>query len=222
MIQISELKFQYPASDFSLAIDDLTVPAGSRLAMVGPSGSGKSTLLALLAGILSPTAGKITVLDQRVDQMSAAAASRFRILNLGLIFQSFELIEHLTVLDNITLPYRLDRSLKLTSEVKNRAEQLATSLGVSKYLSRRPRKLSGGEQQRVAIARALVTQPSLVLADEPTGSLDPTNKRRVLQLLFNCLTAGREQPATLVCATHDVNLLEEFDMTWEVGGVVSS
>ena len=214
MLHLHDLKFSYPGSDFTIAISDFAVAAGGRVAIVGPSGSGKSTLLALMAGILTPSAGEIQVLGRRLDRMNPAARSEFRIVNLGLIFQSFELIEHLTVNDNILLPYRLHHSLKLTAAVKQRAESLAQSLGIHKLLGRRPMKLSGGEQQRVAIARALVTQPTLVLADEPTGSLDPANKLRVLGLLFDCLTecAGSE-PASLICATHDTNILSQFQTT---------
>ncbi|KAA3605566.1 MAG: ATP-binding cassette domain-containing protein [Planctomycetota bacterium] len=186
---------------------------GEKVALVGPSGCGKTTLLHLIAGILPLQSGKLEVLGKALEQQEDAARRAFRIRRLGLVFQEFELLDYLTVWENLILPYRLHPDLRWHQEASNRAKALAESLGLSTLLHRFPRRLSQGERQRVAVGRALVTQPGLVLGDEPTGNLDPDNARRSLELLFQQCEAIQ---ASLLVVTHDHSLLPRFDRTLEL------
>jgi putative ABC transport system ATP-binding protein len=210
MINIQDVRFAYPHSGFRLAIESLQVSAGEKVAVVGPSGSGKTTLLNLISGICVPQAGEVEVHGQHVSATNDAGRRSFRIQNIGFIFQQFELVQYLSVRDNILLPYLINRSLVLDGTVRERAEELARNTGIGNKLHRRVNRLSQGEQQRVAICRALLTRPSLILADEPTGNLDPRNKRRILDLLFQQCEEGE---LTLVAVTHDTNILGGFDRT---------
>ena len=215
MIEVSQLDFAYDGQGFHLRIDQFSIAAGRRVALIGPSGSGKSTLLHLSAGIILPPTGKVHVDGRDLTQLGRAARNNFRIAKIGLVFQSFELLEYLTVLDNLLLPFRLNRTLHLTAEVQQRAKQLADDLEIADKLARRPRQLSQGERQRVAIGRALIAEPALVLADEPTGNLDPTNKKRVVDLM---LDNAAQRGATVVMATHDHGLLDRFETVCEIRG----
>ncbi len=208
MIRITGLRFRYRGSDFRLHVPDLEIDRGASVAFTGPSGSGKTTLVNLIAGICTPGDGRITVDGVDVHALGDSARRRFRIRNLGLVFQEFELIEYLDVLDNILLPYRIASELKLDPSIRRRAVELADTVAIGDKLRRFVRRLSHGERQRVALCRALLTRPGLVLADEPTGNLDPANKLHVLDLLFDC---AREAGATLVVITHDHDLLHRFD-----------
>ncbi len=207
MIRVSQLEFAYGKGDFILHVDELTVEAGEQIALIGASGSGKSTLLHLLAGILSPRSGSIVVQEHDLRQLGDSARRDFRNAKIGLVFQEFELIEYLNVLDNIILPFRINTAQRLTADARRNAATIAKSLEVDDKLRRFPHQLSQGERQRVAIARALVTQPELLLADEPTGNLDPDNKNRVLNLMLRQAT---EQNVTVVMVTHDHGLLDRF------------
>ena len=208
MISLSNLTFSYPHSDFRLAISDFSVETGEKIAVVGPSGSGKTTLLNLLAGILTPKQGGIQVGETPVSTLGDAGRRDFRIRNIGFVFQDFELLDYLTIQDNILHPYRISGALKLSGEVRQRALDLAEQMGISKHLKKHPGELSQGEKQRAAICRALLPNPNLILADEATGNLDPANKRRILDLLFESVAAN---DATLVAVTHDHELLHRFD-----------
>ncbi len=208
MIRIENLRFQYPRSDFELSIDRLHVADGAKVAIVGPSGSGKTTLLNLIAGIGIPQTGTISVADQTVSSMSDAQRRDFRIRNIGMVFQQFELVDYLRGLDNVLLPYSINRSLNLTPDRRARAVELATAMGLDAKIKRWPHQLSQGEQQRVAICRALIAEPQLVLADEPTGNLDPANKTKILNLLFAQCDQTNQ---TLVVVTHDMAILDGFD-----------
>jgi putative ABC transport system ATP-binding protein len=190
-----------------LRVPELTIERGSTVAMVGPSGCGKTTLLNLVAGITSPGGGVITTNDVEVTALTDQARRDFRIRNIGLVFQEFELLEYLNVLDNILLPYRINSALELASDVRDRAQRLAQDVGIADKLDRHPDKLSQGEKQRVAVCRALLTEPVLLLADEPTGNLDPGNKGRVLDILFDY---AERSGATLVTVTHDLDLVDRF------------
>ena len=208
MVHIERLRFRYRHSDFALRVPDLAITRGCTVAFTGPSGSGKTTLLNLIAGIRTPDDGRITVDGVRINALNETARRAFRVRRLGLVFQEFELIEYLSVLDNILLPYRIGAGLRLERSTRERAIELARVVGIESKLRRYVGRLSQGEKQRVALCRALLPRPLLLLADEPTGSLDPANKMRVLDLLLQC---AAEVEATLVMVTHDHDLLDRFD-----------
>jgi len=208
MLAIKDLKFQYPTGNFSLSISEFAVKAGEKVAVIGPSGSGKTTLLNLLSGITLAGFGEIRVGDHTINTLSDAQRRDFRIQKIGFVFQEFELVDYLNVRDNILHPYRISSALKLDNSIKKRAADLAEKMGIGDKLKRSVVKLSHGEKQRTAICRALLTNPKLILADEATGNLDPDNKNRILDLLFNAVD---EQQATLLAVTHDYELLGKFD-----------
>jgi ABC-type lipoprotein export system ATPase subunit len=207
MIAISDLEFQFPHSDFRLAVPSLQIAAAERAAIVGPSGSGKTTLLNLISGILSPSRGSIRVGGREINALGDAARRAFRVAQIGLAFQNFELVGYLDVFENILLPYRLNPALRLTPEISGRAEQLARDTGIEHRLRYFPHRLSQGEKQRVAICRAMLPRPPLLLADEPTGQLDPSAKGRVVDLLFQQV---ERSGATLVMVTHDTEIAARF------------
>jgi ABC-type lipoprotein export system ATPase subunit len=208
MIQIRSLEFHYGNTDFRLAIPTFDIARSEKVAIIGPSGSGKTTLLHLMAGILTPEQGSVRVDEVPINALNDAGRRDFRITNIGFIFQDFELLDYLNVLDNILHPYRITGALKLHRGVRARAAMLAKAMGIGDKLKRRPHALSQGEKQRVAICRALLTKPKLILADEATGNLDPANKIHILELLFRSV---EEHAATLVAVTHDHALLTYFD-----------
>ncbi len=177
--------------DFSLALQ-----AGEFVALMGPSGSGKSTFLHLAAGLLLPTAGTIEVGGQDVTAMSDAAATKFRRRHEGVVFQAFNLLETLTVRENIALPVRLDHGRPNAARVS----ELVAKLGLAGKEARRPSELSGGEQQRVAIARALFAKPDVILADEPTGNLDAKASHAICGLLREL---NRTERSAILLVTHD-------------------
>ena len=187
---------------------ELEVARASSAAFIGPSGSGKTTLLHLIAGIALPQAGRIETNGVDVTNLSESARREFRIKNVGLVFQEFELLEYLSVLYNVLLPYRINPALELTPEVRERAQTVADQVGIGDKLARYPRQLSQGERQRVAVCRAVLTEPAVLMADEPTGNLDPLNKGRVLDILFDYAEASG---TTLLTVTHDHDLLGRFE-----------
>lgn len=172
---------------------DLTVEAGEFVAILGRSGSGKSTLINLIGGLERPDSGEVYVDGARVDKMSETRLARFRRRRIAFVFQSFNLLPHLTALENVTLAARLNRT-----GGRKAAEALLEQLGVANVMGKRPGQLSGGEQQRVAIARAAVARPRLLLADEPTGSLDSTSAAAVIELL----KMVHDAEMTIVTVTH--------------------
>lgn len=208
MIKLSTLQFDYRDGDFSLTIPELRVAVGEKVAVVGPSGSGKTTFLNLVAGIERPQQGKINVCDTDLHDLNDAMRREFRITQIGFVFQNFELLDYLNLRDNILHPYRISPALRLTAEVRERAQTLAHQMGLANLLDRRVNALSQGERQRTAICRALLPGPRLILADEATGNLDPHNKRLILDLLFDAVA---QQGSTLLAVTHDHDLLPSFD-----------
>jgi putative ABC transport system ATP-binding protein len=207
MIRIQDLEFGYGDDDFRLRIPSLEVAAGSTTALIGPSGSGKTTLLNLIAGIVLPAAGRIETAGHEVTSLGDGERRDFRVTRIGLVFQEFELLAYLNVLDNILLPCRINPSLALGASTRRRAVDLAGQVGLGGKLGRYPDQLSQGERQRVAVCRAALVKPSLVLADEPTGNLDPGNSERVMSLLLDYV---EREGATLLTVTHERGLLDRF------------
>ncbi len=207
MIQLADLQFGYREGDFALRVAKLELQRRERVALIGPSGCGKTTLLHLIAGIAMPESGSVRTNGVDLTTLDDGSRRDFRIRNIGLVFQEFELLEYLSVLDNILLPYRINPSLRLETSVRERAESLARRVGIGDKLARMATRLSHGEKQRVAVCRALIAEPELILADEPTGNLDPANKNRVLDILIDY---AEEHAATLLMVTHDRDLLGRF------------
>jgi putative ABC transport system ATP-binding protein len=210
LIRLKDIEFRYADGDFRLHVPELAIDAGATAAVVGPSGSGKTTLLNLIAGIVPVQRGTIETDDAAISSLSDAARRDFRVRRIGLVFQEFELLDYLSVFDNILLPYRINPSLRYTPEVGERAADLAGQVGIGDKLRRHPDRLSQGERQRVAVCRAVLPQPRLLLADEPTGNLDPANAARVLDILFEY---ARENGATFLAVTHDQALVPRFGQT---------
>ena len=190
---------------------NLSIETGTTVALTGPSGSGKSTLLNLISGIEDASSGSIIINDQMINHLSQNELCNFRNQNIGMIFQFFNLINDLTVIENISLPL-LMRGVNKKSILKT-VDNLIDSIGLRDSASFTPNLLSGGEAQRVAIARALVTKPSIILADEPTGNLDKRNTTNIINILIQLC---KENRSTLIMVTHDNDLLTKFDQTYTV------
>ena len=208
ILQIEDLKFWYTGKGFQLEISNLKINKGSKVAILGKSGSGKTTLAHLISGILKPQSGLIRFMGKDISDLSDGERRAYRIKNIGFIFQEFELIEYLSVLDNLILPYKLNKSLSLNEETISRAKAIAGRIEIENKLHKYPNQLSGGERQRLATARALITSPALVIADEPTGNLDTQTANKVLSEIIN---QSSKSNSTLLMITHDPRLLESFD-----------
>jgi putative ABC transport system ATP-binding protein len=180
---------------------DLEITSGEAVAIVGASGSGKSTLLALLAGLDTPSAGSVEVEGTSLFELDEDARAELRGRSVGFVFQSFQLLPSLTALENVMLPLELSSQQEIN--IQEEARQMLQRVGLGERLHHYPKHLSGGEQQRVALARAFVTRPKLLLADEPTGSLDADAAAAVIGLLFEM---NHEYRTTLVMVTHDESL----------------
>jgi ABC-type lipoprotein export system ATPase subunit len=207
-IEIKDLTFRYEARGFELNIPQLSIAAGKHVAIVGPSGCGKTTLAYLISGIHVPSGGNVDIGQHSITGMTDGQRRDFRISNIGFIFQEFELLEYLRVEENIILPYLVNASLGLDKAVYERARSLAESVGLGDKLRRYPGELSQGEKQRLAICRALITDPSIIMADEPTGNLDDGNTDAIMELILN---QARRRNATFVMITHEHHLLDRFD-----------
>ncbi len=188
----------------ALADVSMGVAAGEVVAVMGPSGSGKSTLLNLIAGLDRPTAGTVTVAGRRIDTLGESALARFRARHVGIIFQFFNLLDDLTVEDNVLLPAQLAGASR--RQARARAGELLAQMGIADFRNSYPARMSGGQRQRVAIARALVNQPEVLLADEPTGALDTATGQEIGRLLRQLNQGGQ----TLVLVTHDAELAERY------------
>jgi putative ABC transport system ATP-binding protein len=209
-VELEGLRFQYEAGPEILNIPSLVIGHKERVFLYGPSGSGKTTLLGLLAGVIPPTAGSVRVLGCELTTMSGSERDAFRGSHIGYIFQLFNLIPYLSVSENIILPCRLhgERRQRLGSQSLEAAARMAAErLGISQLLHQQVTRLSVGEQQRVAAARALIGAPGVILADEPTSSLDYDHRRRFLELLFECID---EASSTLIFVSHDRTLTRMF------------
>ncbi|NOT43570.1 MAG: ABC transporter ATP-binding protein [Acidobacteria bacterium] len=202
MIQLRGVSKTVMSGDHALTILhplDLTIADGQFLAIVGPSGSGKSTLLGLLAGLDAPTTGSILVGGVDITRLSEDGLAKLRGAQIGFVFQFFHLVPSLTALENIMVPMEIAGR----RDAMARGRQLLDEVGLAERGHHYPSQLSGGEQQRVAIARALANDPPIILADEPTGNLDSTTGRHILDLLLN---VRRERRTTMVLVTHDLEL----------------
>jgi putative ABC transport system ATP-binding protein len=217
-IHIRDLQFSYPRGGFSLNIPQLDIERGTSCALTGPSGTGKTTLLKLIAGILTPSSGRIGVTGTEIVSMSDAQRRLFRLTHIGYIFQDLALLDYLSARDNILLPYRINRSVRLDAEARNRAEDLAQRVGLTGKLDEGIGQLSQGQQQRIAVCRALITCPRLLLADEPTSDLDPGNSDAILDIM---LDTQRQQDATLIMLTHDPRILDRFDRVIDIASLAT-
>ena len=203
VIETQQLSKEFVRDDFhvvALKNVDLTIQRGEFVALMGPSGSGKSTLLHLIAAMDRPTDGKILVLGQDLRSLSDREMAHWRNQHIGFIFQSFNLIPVMTALENVELPLKLT-NLKKRERVQH-ARTALNLVGLGDRLTHLPRQLSGGQEQRVAIARAIVTDPDLILADEPTGNLDAASAQEALTLLEKL---NRDYNKTIIMVTHDPN-----------------
>ena len=206
---------------FVKAVDSVSfkLPRGKMIAIKGASGSGKSTLLNLLGALDKPTAGTINVDGVEVSKITGKAESDYRLRKVGFVFQSYYLVPGTTAIENVMLPMDLLNVNTRTQQEK--AGQLLGKVGIGQHLQhRRPTKLSGGEQQRVAIARALANDPTLILADEPTGNLDSKTGQTIVALLYDLTKEGR----TVILATHDLALASRADIVIEMqdGKIIST
>lgn len=177
------------------------VKPGETVAILGKSGSGKSTLLSILSGLESADFGSLTLLNQDIFQKNEDESARFRAAHMGIVFQNFHLLPHLTALENVQLPLEI---LGLEKDPQ-RAEELLQRVGLGDRHHHRPSQLSGGEKQRVAVARALSTEPDIILADEPSGSLDEETGESIMQLLFDLV---KQEQRALILVTHDQDLAQ--------------
>lgn len=194
---------------------DFALKARETAAIVGASGSGKSTLLSIIAGLDTPTQGTVRLAGQDLFAINEDARAALRARKVGFVFQSFQLLGNLTALENVMLPLELDGR----KDARSAATEMLARVGLSQRLNSYPRVLSGGEQQRVALARAFVVHPAVLLADEPTGSLDFATGEKIMELMFDL---NREQGTTLVLVTHDRGIAQRCDrrITIEAGKVV--
>ena len=195
---------------------DFSVGVGETVAILGASGSGKSTLLSIMAGLDTPSQGRVELAGQDIFAMSEDARAAWRGNHLGFVFQNFQLMGHLTALENVMLPLELAG----TSNATNLAKSILTQVGLAERLRHFPKVMSGGEQQRVALARAFVVEPQLLLADEPTGSLDAQTGESIMNLM---LEMNKARGTTLILVTHDQKLAQRCDrtLTLEAGRLIS-
>ncbi|MCP9200498.1 ABC transporter ATP-binding protein [Gramella sp. GC03-9] len=213
LIKLEDLSFSYTRDSFYLKIPELLIGRSEKLGITGPSGCGKTTLLNLISGIIKPNSGKIFTGDIELTSLGNQDIKDLRLVKMGLIFQQFELLEYLSVLDNILLPFRINPILELQSETKERASSLAISMGLGDKLKRYPANLSQGERQRVSVARALITKPELLICDEPTANLDPVNRDRILDIIDSYCDKTN---TALVMVTHDREILGRFDRVLDI------
>ncbi|MGC3819868.1 ABC transporter ATP-binding protein [Acinetobacter sp. G11] len=185
---------------------------GEQVAITGRSGSGKSTLLGILATLDQASSGKLQVCGQSITQLNEEQRALVRLKNIGFVFQSFQLLPHLTAVENVMLPLRLQQNFNFAAAEK-KALALLKKVGLERQAQQTPKVLSGGEQQRVAIARALISDPQIIFADEPTGNLDAQTAKEIEQLLFQL---NREFGTTLVLVTHDSTLAQQCQRHFEL------
>lgn len=224
IIQVKDLHFSWNKKDGDvLDIEELSVRSGEHLFIKGPSGSGKTTLLNLFAGIVSPTSGTVEVMDTELSRLAGPERDAFRVAHIGFVFQLFNLIPYLSLIENVILPgqfsrVRLCRVTEKGTDLADEAERLLLNLGLKTddFASRSVNQLSVGQQQRVAVARALIGSPEIIICDEPTSSLDTDNQRAFLDLLFQEV---KKAGSTLIFVSHDNNLSYGFDRTIDLTAI---
>lgn len=210
IIHLLDVRFRWPGQQSDLLyIPELVVNQGEHLFIQGPSGSGKTTLLNLLTGINLPTAGSITILDTPLESLSNTRRDQFRADHLGVIFQQFNLLPYLSLLENVQLPCGFSQRKRANAgDMRATAVRLLTHLSIPEtLLNQSVAKLSVGQQQRTAVARALIGSPEIVIADEPTSALDSDNRDRFLELLFQ---ETEKQGSTLIFVSHDQHIAQQF------------
>ena len=220
LIHLEAVKFRYPKSRTdTLIIPEFRMKKEEKIFLFGPSGCGKSTFLELLAGVLTPQQGDVKILGYNLSKLDPAGRDRFRSQHVGYVFQSFNLIPYLSVVENIELPIYLcdERRKKLTdSDIRAEMERLTSVLGIQSFLYRRVTHLSVGQQQRVAVARALLGNPELILADEPTSSLDYDHREKFIKLLFELC---EERGTSVLFVSHDRSLEKLFDRSLSLADI---
>lgn len=204
VIEINSLRFSHLGGSEIISIDHFNLMKGEKLFLYGPSGSGKSTLLNLIGGILNPTSGELKVCGNELSTLSPRAKDKLRGEKLGIIFQQFNLLSHLSAFENIMLPGLFHK----IPHMKEHALELCHKLGLDGVKSQKSSTLSLGQQQRVAAARALVSRPELILADEPTSSLDDDNTEKFLEGLF---ALAAQEKTSILFVSHDLGLKDKFD-----------
>lgn len=207
MVEISHLYKTYPGSIHALRDIDLSIGKGEFVFLTGSSGAGKTTLFRLICGFDKPTSGELLIANQDVSELRGQELSKYR-QQLGVVFQDYKLLRNRTIFDNVALPLMLrgERSQNL----HRRVMEVLDLVGLQRYFQSLPETLSGGEQQRASIARAIVHRPHLLIADEPTGNLDPDLSEQIISLLENI----RAQGTTIVVATHDHDLVRSRKKRW--------
>jgi len=220
LIKIDSLNFHWKKnSDFQLSVPSLTINEGEKILLLGESGSGKTTLLSLICGFISPLSGNITLGNTSINELNAKNRDRFRADNIGIIFQQFNLLPYAKVIDNILLPlYFSKQRLSRLNNPYQTALDLCNSLRLPEQTKNmKASTLSVGQQQRVAVARALIGNPSLIIADEPTSSLDMSARKIFLDLMFSQIS---ENQSTLLMVSHDPSLADHFDRTINIEDII--
>ena len=218
MINVTGVSKVYdsPAGQVSVLNNlDLEVAAGEAVSIVGPSGSGKTTLLNILGALDTPTSGSVEIGGQNLAQLDEAATAQFRNRSIGFIFQLHYLLPQCSVLDNVLVPRLAGGWEESAADTRARAESLLEEVGLKDRLTHKPSQLSGGEQLRVAIARSLINEPKIILADEPTGSLDPSTGEKVADLLIE---SNQGKGVALVVVTHNPGLAAKMEKTYRLEG----
>lgn len=215
-IKIQNLNKSYHLNSESIKILNnlnVEIKTGEVIAVIGSSGSGKSTLLSLLAGLDSADSGEITINNKDITKLNQKELTQFRAENIGIVFQNFYLVSHLDALQNVLLPIEIQNKFGSPGFTTEDAIQLLTQVGLGHRIHHSPKELSGGESQRLALARALITKPQLLLADEPSGSLDTETGKQIMNLFFDQVRLNK---TTTVLVTHDRNLAERCDRLYKL------
>jgi ABC-type lipoprotein export system ATPase subunit len=215
LIHVSK-KYESPGDKQALSVlkdISLKIEPGSSLVIVGPSGSGKSTLLNIMGALDHPTAGQVLFDDQNLADLGESELASIRNKQIGFVFQLHHLLPQCTVLENVLVPTLADKKRPSMKEIRDRAEHLLQRVGLKEFMLYRPAELSGGQRQRVAVVRALINRPKLLLADEPTGSLDKDSSENIAELLVEL---NRSEKVTLIVVTHSLSLAERMGRVMEL------